>query len=242
MQQIPLLTSVVFLIYVCRWFYVQPTEICCFVKYFTSGRKGLWSFCQCIFKTVSNCLVFCLLALSWKLVVICKGEKQSQVLLGRHLGSLRIQHSNSRSSWVSSYLSTRGEWVPGAVVKLQGRMADLIYTDKSRNISCNPFNPPSLAFLPILPWILYALLVPKSPTVSFLHGFSLVPSVSPFLAWYTSVPVAAGRPTSCLTYSLFFMFFNDVPLLPALIFLEKKKKSTQEITWHNKLVLSGQLL
>lgn len=137
----------------------------------------------CVFlKQDSNCLVSCLLAASWKLVVICKGEKQPQVLLGRHLGSLRIQHSNSRSSWVSSDLSTRGEWVPGAVVKLQGRATDLICTDKSLNTSCNPFYSPSLA-LPILPCILYALLVPKSPIGSIVCGFSLAPSVSPFLAW-----------------------------------------------------------
>lgn len=101
-----------------------------------------WSYCHVFLKQYSNCL-FWLLALSWKLVmVLCKGGNQLQVLLGEHFGSQCVQHCNSV---VLSHprLLTWWEWVPVALVKLEGRMTDLIGIGKSVNISCNLFTLPS---------------------------------------------------------------------------------------------------
>lgn len=134
------------LIYVCRWFYVQLLKSVVSLNSLLEIEK-ICDLSACVFlKQYSNCL-FWLLVLSWKLMmVLCEGRNWLQDLLGEYLGSQCVQHCNSV---VLSHPRLSGwEWVLVALVKLEGRMRDLIGIDKSLNISCNLFTPHTLPSWP----------------------------------------------------------------------------------------------
>lgn len=59
------------------------------------------------------------------MMMLCKGGKHLQALLEEHLGTRAVQHCNS-VALSHSRLSAWREWIPVALVKLEGRVTGLI--------------------------------------------------------------------------------------------------------------------